>query len=492
MKSSRSLTLLVLTLTTGCQAPGRNGATFSDSPPAIQAAVNKPAVAPEVVPAAHQVAVESSEELVQPESVAPARPEALPPAKSVLTIESLEQMALSNNPAIAQAAARIQSLRGRWIQVGLPPNPEVGYVGTELGNDGRGGQNGGYASQEYVTGGKLQLSRAVVEQEIQRAEQQLYATQMRVTTDVRQTYYQALIAQRRVDVANELLRISTESEQTSLNKYQPPQRDAAGEIMRDDQGEILRSKDGEISRVEYLPSQIERLNAGTQVTRAENERSAAWRRLSAVVGADLAVQDLDGNVKLLPPELVWDEQLARIMATSPELGAAMAEVSRAQVALERARVQPIPNLLTQASVLYDESSNYTIGGLQAGVPLPLWNRNQGGIRQAQADIARAQRNVGRTELDLQRRLANAFNIYETARRLADAYDKEILPKAQETFELVENGYRLGEVGYLDLLNAQRTYSQTNLAYLDALDDVWMSWTNIEGLLLSGGLASRPE
>ena len=46
------------------------------------------------------------------------------------------------NPEVtlAQAAARVEALRGEWVQSGLYPNPRVGYQGLEIGDDGRAGQ----------------------------------------------------------------------------------------------------------------------------------------------------------------------------------------------------------------------------------------------------------------------------------------------------------------------------------------------------------------
>ena len=86
----------------------------------------------------------------------------------------------------------------------------------------------------------------------------------------------------------------------------------------------------------------------------------------------------------------------------------------------------------------------------------------------------------------------SFQQYLDARIRAERYATEILPRARQTNELVQRGYRLGEIGYLDLLTAQRTYSQTNFAYLDALSALWVSWTEIDGLLLSQSLSSPPN
>ena len=409
------------------------------------------------------------EPLLQP----PLDGELLPPLetpKTGVTLQELEQMALAGNPAIAQADARVRALRGTWIQIGLPPNPSVGYLGSEIGNEGFAGQQGGYVGQDFITGGKLRLNRAVVAQDILRAEQQLAAMRLRVQTDVRRAYYSALVAQRRKDLATELSTVSGEAVKASQ--------------------ELLKAE--EIPQAGLLQTQVEQQNASILALAAQNEQQAAWRRMSAVVGTELPITQLAGDVGQLPGLLNWDEQLIRVMAASPEVAAALAELGRAQTALQRARVEPVPDINTQFAVQFDNATKDTIAGVQVGIPLPIWNRNQGGIRQAEAEIIQSRRNAQRVELNLKQRLAAAFQEFSTARSQAETYSTNILPKAKETFELVQRGYRLGELGYLDLLSAQRTYSQTNLAYLDALGALWRSWAEIEGLLLSDSLATIPQ
>jgi cobalt-zinc-cadmium efflux system outer membrane protein len=248
----------------------------------------------------------------------------------------------------------------------------------------------------------------------------------------------------------------------------------------------------EIPAAGLLQTELEQQNALILSQTANNEQIAAWRNLSAVVGAELPMRRLDGDVSKLPAKLEWDEQLAHVTSASPESAAALAHLARAQNTLQRARVERIPDIATQFSVQLDNATEDTITGVQVGLPLPIWNRNQGGIRQAQAELSEAQRNVSRVELDLKRRLAIAFQLYSTARSQAETYSTQILPRAKETFDLVQRGYGLGELGYLDLLNAQRTYSQTNLAYLEALAVLWGSWAEIEGLLLSDSLGTPFE
>ena len=123
--------------------------------------------------------------------------------------------------------------------------------------------------------------------------------------------------------------------------------------------------------------------------------------------------------------------------------------------------------------------------MQVGVPVPLWNRNQGGIRQTKAGVSEALRNVERVELNLNRRLADVFQRYADAHITATNYASNSLPRVEKTFQLVQQGFTQGEVRYLDLLAAQQTFSQTHLAYLDTLGLLWMSYAEIDGLLLNG-------
>ena len=385
-----------------------------------------------------------------------------------LTIEVLEQLALANNPVVGRAAARVRALRGKCWQVGLKPNPTIGYVAGEMGNNGTAGQQGGFVGQKFITAGKLQKNRAVVCAEIETAEQVLAATRLRVRTDLRLSYYRALVAQQRVELTTSLV-------------------EATGEAVKASE-ELIAAQ--EIPRAALLQTEMEQQNAEIALRTAENQLDAAWQQMSAVAGEiELPRQPLTGDPAILPSDLSWDATLARLTTTSPEIAAAIAELSRSRRALNRACVEAVSDINAQLSVQYDDSTTDTIAGVQIGMPLPLWNRNQGGIRQAQAEVSVASQNIDRVALDLKRRLAVAYQQYSNAKTQVRTYSEQILPRSAETFELVRRGYAAGEVGYLELLTAQRTYAATNLKYLDALNTLWQNWTRIDGLLLDGSLTS---
>jgi cobalt-zinc-cadmium efflux system outer membrane protein len=389
-------------------------------------------------------------------------------ANSGLTLEELEQMALDNNPAVGRAVAQLKALQGKWVQAGLPPNPRVGYLSEEVGIEGTSGKQGAFVGQKFITGGKLNLDQAVVSREIMRAQQQLAATRQQVLTDVRTGYYDVLIAQRKLKLAGELVDISDQAVRASQ--------------------QLLKAK--EIPRVGLLQTEVEAQTARILLRRANNGNIAAWRGLNSVIGGlDLTLQPLQGDLDQAAKDLEWNEQLERLVTKSPEVATAVAELERARSALGRAHAQVIPDLNVQVALQYDNLTEDTVTGVQVGLPIPLWNKNQGGIQQAWNEIVTARRNIQRVELDLQQRLAVAFQQYADARYQVERFSGKILPTAKETFDLVSEGYKKGEVGYLDMLTAQRTYFRANLSYIEALRELWQVTVRIEGMLLEGSLAN---
>jgi outer membrane protein, heavy metal efflux system len=383
-----------------------------------------------------------------------------------LTLADLEQMALGNNPSLPVAGANVDAARGRTVQAGLYPNPVIGYMGNEIGDDGTAGMQGGFVSQEFVTGGKLRLDQAKAAQKVRETQFQFDAQQLRVVNDVRLRFYSSLVAQRQVELTDELVRISKQLVQFSQR--------------------LLAAQ--QLSKNDVLLSEIESSESEILADNAHNQETEAWRRLAAVVGAtELEPRPLAGELDAEIPDYTWEDSYARAVALNPELSAAEARVRRARIAIERERQQNVPNIDVMLSALHKNTNHDDVAGVQVGFPLPILDRNQGNIFAAEAELIEAQNNVRRLELDLQDRLAMALRRYANARQQADRYKQEILPRAKQSLDLVTRGYASGQVDFLTQLTSQRTYIRVNLAYLGTLDELWQAATLIDGQLLSGSL-----
>ncbi len=222
-----------------------------------------------------------------------------------------------------------------------------------------------------------------------------------------------LVAQRTMELTEQLVRIGEEGVKAAE--------------------QLLKAK--EAARVDLLQARIEADSARILLERARNRYTGAWRSLMAVVG-DPALQPipLAGSLQDGMVQLTWEDTLNRLLATSPQLAGAQVGVARAQATLNREYAGRIPNVDLQAGVQYDNASQDTIAGVQVGLPIPIYNRNQGNIRRAQAELTAAQYEVGRVRLALQQRLAVVFEQYATARQQVDRYTTDILPNAQESLK----------------------------------------------------------
>lgn len=400
------------------------------------------------------------------EPLPPVSPDATP--ANSLSLADLEQLALGSNPSLRRMAALVGAARGNALQAGLPPNPNVGYEGQQLGSGGLAEQHGVVFSQEIIRGGKLRLSRAVADRERMRREQELIAQELRVLTDVRVGYFETLLAQKQIELAGNLVQIGEEGARTV--------------------DELFRAE--EVSRADVLQAQLEVENARLISQNARNRHRAAWQELSAVVGdPSLAPQDLAGDPLASSPVIDYQAALSRILSSSPEIAAAMIEIERSNVALQRARVEPVSNVNVEGLVNWRDNGigGKPDGGVAVSVPIPVLNRNQGAIAQANHELMASRQALNELELALQKRLAATFEQYSNARTQADRYGAIILPSADESLALTRKMYAAGEANYIALLTAQRTYSQTQLNYLEALRALRVAEAQIDGLLLSGSL-----
>ncbi len=386
-----------------------------------------------------------------------------------LTLAELEQMALSGNPGLARAASVVGVAQGDCIQAGIPPNPTVGYEGQQLGSGGLAEQHGVLFQQELVWPSKLRLSRAAAGQRVMRSDHELAAMQLRVLTDVRRAYHQAVVAEKRVELSHDLVEIAELGVKAAEALF----------------------KAAEVGRADLVQAQLEVESSRIQEVNALNRRDAVWRVLSSVTGQPALIRvPLEEPAPPAPWPLDFEAAWEVLRTSSPEIAAALANLERARLQLQRARVEPLPNVTFQGLVNWIDNG---IGGKADGsvaltFPVPAWNRNQGAIRAAYHEVAVMEHSLSQLELDLRTRLAPAFERYLNAQNQVAKYQSKILPGTKEALDLTRRQYQNGEAEFVTLLTAERIYSERNLAYLEALREMRVAEVEIDGMLLSQSLA----
>jgi cobalt-zinc-cadmium efflux system outer membrane protein len=392
-----------------------------------------------------------------------------------ITLSELEQLALQNNPTATAAAAGIEAARGRARQAGAWPNPVLFYSGEELKTrdpDTR-GKHGFFVEQTVPLGGKLRRSRDVFQKTIERAEAVRDLQQLRILSSVRQTFYSVLLMERRIEVQERLAALASEAVGVTAQLFNV----------------------GAADRPDYLEIEIESRRLQLQLNRSKNELFAARARLAALTGVrEIAVRPIAGSIDAAIPELERDQVTRTLLEQSPALRAARAELERTRAVTARARRETYPDLFLRGGSAYNrergEDAGRPIGwegSLAAGISVPLFNRNTGGIAAARADETRAQADVTRLELALQSRAVSQFANYLTALRASEAYRVEILPRAEEAYRLYLSRYRQMAAAYPQVLVAQRTLFEMSNEYLENLNEAWRAALRLQGLLAGDGL-----
>ena len=144
----------------------------------------------------------------------------------------------------------------------------------------------------------------------------------------------------------------------------------------------------------------------------------------------------------------------------------------------------------QASTQYDYGTQTQIAGLQVGVPIPIHNKNQGNIIDAQAEVTRAMRGSSTARAGAAiasgGRISNLRAEPPASRALSHGHSSRLA----QSFELSQTVFKSGDLEYLQLLTAQRTYTEKNREYVESLARLWQSVIDIEGLLLTDGLSAQ--
>jgi outer membrane protein, heavy metal efflux system len=393
---------------------------------------------------------------------------------ALVTLEQVENIARQMNPTLRQAEAEIRAAKARLQQAGLYPNPTIGYTGDEIrGGSVGGGKEGFFVQQTIVTAGKLGLSRDVFGKEAKLATIEADEQRIRVKSAVKMAFLRVLTAQEILDARRDLTKISQDNAET--------------------QRRLLNT--GQADEAEVLDAEVDAQRMRMAARMQENTLREEWRSLTAVIGQpEMPMATVAGDLEHGWPELNEKETVEAITKESPAVHIAETAADHAQSLLARARREPIPNLQVRGGLEYN---NELLEGLpfakgwegiaEVSVEIPIFNRSQGDVSAARANVDRAEQEKKRIALTLRDRAASAVDQYANARLMALEFRDEILPRAKKAYSLMSEKYGLMLASYPRVLESQRKLYELQIEYIAALEGVWTNGIALQGYLLTDGL-----
>ena len=368
-----------------------------------------------------------------------------------------------------QAFQLVRGEEGKALQAGLWPNPTIAYAGEQIGLDGTAGEfQGGFLRQRIVTGGKLRLSRDKYEARADVARHNLTSQEFRVLNNVNSAYYELLAAEARLELQEDLYNVAKDRYKTIFE---------LANIGKKNQAEL---------RIAGADLQKARLD----LFMTRNERKKAKVQLEAVVGTRLGeeyrlVGELAQDIPTILPE--WETMLADTLENSPQVLAALDKLRADEITLEREKREPIPDLLLEAGVGRNIVDHQTVYMAGVSLEIPLFDRNQGTIKQAEADLERQRAEVERIKLTLARTFAQEYYHYLTRYKSVLDFRSTVLPRSEEAYRMQLQMYKKSRIDWLDVLNFQSEYLRNRILLVDHLLHFHQRRIALEGFLLENGL-----
>lgn len=386
-----------------------------------------------------------------------------------ISIVELQQLAAEQNPTMKILRQKINAAHGDLVQSKLKPNPGIAYEAEEVGDGGKAGKHGVVLEQEIRTGGKRRLDQLVAgwakDESCRRWEYQYQSIQ----NDVRARTYELIAAQRIVEIDEKLSEIGKNSVAIA------EQLGAAGEV----------------SKIDLLQIRAKANEAQAALRGAQSEEVLAWKRVAAMVGiSDWQPHHVVDSLENVRPNIDREVAWQWILESSPKLAVIRSKVKQAQAVLAREQAEKTPDITVSGGVHYDFGEKQTLGSIGVGVPLKIFDRNQGNILKAKAELAATRRELDRQVLLLYEEFAEIYAVLDRSQEQVNLYREKILPDVQEAIDLCLKGYRQGEYAYMDLLSAQQMYLESQTQYIQMLKDHAIACVYLDGHLAKGGLDSE--
>lgn len=380
-------------------------------------------------------------------------------AQAPVTIQQAVEEALERNIELLARRYEIPIAEARLLQARLRPNPRLNvetnfldvlganYI-PEEGPTGPAETNTVFY-WEIETAGKRRLRMQTAREALAGARETFLDGRRTLALEVQNAFLDTMLAKENAATLREVLATFENVVKVNQTRYQA----------------------GDIARVELLRSEVAALQFRNQLRQAELRVRQEAVRLQRLMGRPAPSPDFDiaGEIRRDRPAETLEELTAAALAARPDLAALRREVARseAEIRLQRALARPNVDLGISHHKQYVGPFPGQTAGFRFEIPLPLLNRNQGEVERARREREQAETRVRALEQQIRAEAASAWEQYQTALRLLESIEREMLEQAARVRETVEFSYRRGEASFLDLLEAQRTLSETRQGYNEA-------------------------
>lgn len=382
-----------------------------------------------------------------------------------LTVQDAIALAVQSNPELAMTRNDVdRALAGRWNA--------LGKNGLEVMHTREGVPDGGsgFAEQRWAAGltipFPLQTTRAWSAASRLADANRLAADAalLDLTAAVKEAYARLLFAQEVVHLSEQEVELAT----------------TLVEVVG------ARVEVGEAAEVDLMKVELEQTSALNALRDAELLFQNSRYSLFQVIGVDPEEQRYE---IVFPDTLAYraydidQNEVMTALGVHPMNRAAAGKTSAAQAMARSTSFGLFPDLYA-GWFQQDFGTGYQFHGFEVGirVGIPGLDSRRANREVARADLRDQELMQFRTELDLKRAAESAWHGFETTQAAVSTFTESQNERAQDLLQRTREGYQLGQLDLLTVLDAQRVYLSVQRTYYQQLRDYYLELIRLERLL----------
>jgi outer membrane protein, heavy metal efflux system len=229
-----------------------------------------------------------------------------------------------------------------------------------------------------------------------------------------------------------------------------------------------RLRAGDLAEADFYKISLQKLQFEQDLSSAEVAAVQAKAALRQNVGYENLTDEfeIDGDLAYRKYPITLDDLKREALAARPDLQAAQGSVTLARHTQELAFANRARNVT--GGIEYDRAGPINAVGFSVSVDLPFHDRNQGNIAHSKVAITQAMELEAFARSTVLTDVVTAYATFQTSEKVVALYQSGYLDQAKQSLDITTYVYQQGSGTLLDLLDAERTYRSTQLAYRQAL------------------------
>jgi len=382
-----------------------------------------------------------------------------------ITLRQSLALALLGNPELGASSWQLRAQEANILQESLRPNPVLGakvenFGGSSPLNRFEGAMTTFRISQLIELGDKRMKRTRLAEADHALSAWDYEAKRLEIITEVALRYIEVLADQHRVELTEQTLELSRQLH----------------EIVKD------RARVGVIPTVEVDKAVVRVSTEQILLHKARRKLESSRQQLCAM-WADPAPRFAEALGELTSVEdIPTQDQLTKLVSQNPDIARWSAEISQRRSSLELARSQAIPSVSVGVGIRRFGATDENALVFEAGLPVPIVDRNQGGRLQARHNLMKAKSQQKDVEVKVRTLLIANHKKLAGAHYEAVTLRDTTIPAARSSYDAARKAFENGLTNFIDVLDADRTLVNSQRQYIESLSAYHKTLTTLEGLV----------